>query len=82
MYYVYLLKSKRNGEYYIGSTDNLKRRFYQHNKGLNKSTKRYLPWQLVYYEAFPAKVLAEKREQKLKRYGKGLVELKKRLGLR
>jgi putative endonuclease len=82
MYYVYLLRSQKTGKFYVGSTSDLQRRFYQHNEGLNTSTKSDRPWNLVYYEAFPAKALALGRERNLKRYGKGLVELKKRLGFR
>ena len=82
MHYVYLLKSKKNGQFYIGSTANLRQRFYQHNHGMSLATKAYVPWELVYYEAFPTKTLALERELKLKHHGRGLVELKKRLGFR
>ena len=82
MHYVYLLKSKKTGSFYIGSTADLKQRFYKHNQGSNTSTKSGVPWELVYYEAFPAKTLALQRERKLKQYGRGLVELKQRLGFR
>ena len=82
MHYVYLLRSKKTNEFYIGSTEDLRRRFYQHNDSQNTSTEYGTPWVLVYYEAFPTKALALERERKLKRYGKGLVELKKRLGFR
>lgn len=82
MYYVYLLRSKKNGNFYIGSAKDLKKRFYQHNHGHSKATSSRAPWELVYYEAFPTKTLALERERKLKRYGRGLVELKKRLGFR
>jgi predicted GIY-YIG superfamily endonuclease len=44
------------------------------------ATKAYIPWELVYYEAFPIKALALERERKLKHHGRGLLELKKRLG--
>ncbi|OGL37684.1 hypothetical protein A3B63_03725 [Candidatus Saccharibacteria bacterium RIFCSPLOWO2_01_FULL_49_22] len=82
MHYVYLLRSNKTGEFYIGSTGDLRNRFYQHNESRNTSTKYGVPWTLVYYEAFPTKATALERERKLKRYGKGLVELKKRLGFR
>ncbi|MBI4101145.1 GIY-YIG nuclease family protein, partial [Candidatus Microgenomates bacterium] len=35
MYYLYLLRSDSTGKFYIGSSPNLKQRFYQHNRGLN-----------------------------------------------
>ncbi len=82
MHYVYLLRSQKNQQFYIGSTGDLKKRFYQHNQGQSVATKAAVPWGLIYYEASPTKALAVQREQKLKRYGKGLVELKKRLGFR
>ena len=82
MYYVYLLHSKKTNKFYIGSTADLKQRFYQHNHSDSISTKAGVPWDLVYYEAFPAKSLALERERKLKRYGRGLVELKQRIGFR
>lgn len=80
MHYVYLLRSHPIGKFYIGSTSDLKKRFYQHNQGKNIATKHGVPWELVYYEAFSIKTYALERERKLKRYGRGLVELKKRLG--
>ena len=82
MYYVYLLRSQKTGNFYIGSTADLKKRFYQHNHGQTSTTRGDNTWKLVYYEAFPAKTLALERERKLKHYGRGLVELKKRLGFR
>jgi putative endonuclease len=81
MHYVYLLRN-RTGQVYIGSSADLKRRFYQHNHGQSLATKAGIPWELIYYEAFPTKALALQRELKLKHYGRGLVELKKRLGFR
>lgn len=79
MHYVYLLKSKNFNQIYIGSTSDLRRRFKQHNDGENISTRRYLPWKLIYYEAFLSKKDAMTRELKLKNHGKGIYDLKKRL---
>ncbi len=81
MHYVYLLYSKSTKKFYIGETGNLKRRFTEHNDGKSRSTKYGRPWSLVYYEAFTSKKAAQTREHKLKRYGKGLSELKRRIGL-
>lgn len=80
MHYVYLLHSDKTGTFYVGSTSDLRQRLYQHNQGRNISTKYGAPWKVLYYEAFPAKALAQERERKLKHHGRGLVELKKRLG--
>lgn len=43
MFYVYVLKSEKYNEVYIGITEDLKRRFLEHNNELNFSTKPYLP---------------------------------------
>jgi len=80
MFYVYLLKNERNDEVYVGSTIDLSRRFQEHNEGKVSSTKRYMPWHLIYYEAYPAEKLAREREQKLKYHGSAFHELRKRLG--
>ncbi len=81
MYYVYVLRSRALDQFYIGSSSDLKKRFYQHNHGQSKYTKPGIPWDLVYYEAFLTHNLALKRENKLKHHGKGFAELKKRIGV-
>ncbi|MEK7496347.1 MAG: GIY-YIG nuclease family protein [Patescibacteria group bacterium] len=64
MFYTYVLESIRNGRRYVGSTDNLKRRFTEHNTGLGgKYTSDNRPLRLIYYEAYINKhdaVTAEK----------------------
>ncbi|MFA6382789.1 MAG: GIY-YIG nuclease family protein, partial [Candidatus Buchananbacteria bacterium] len=51
-YYVYILESELvDKELYIGYTNDLRKRLTQHNSGSSQSTKRYLPWKLIYYEA-------------------------------
>ena len=47
MYYVYFLKSLKNGDLYVGSTENVENRFRRHNGGLVRSTKAYRPWKLL-----------------------------------
>jgi len=66
MYFTYVLYSRTYDQIYIGHTDNLKFRFQKHNLGLVKSTKRYKPWKLIYYETFPTRSQAMKREKQLK----------------
>ncbi len=44
MYYVYILESLKNGSFYKGCTDNLKRRLNEHNAGKEIATSRYAPW--------------------------------------
>ena len=51
MYYVYILKSEKSGQWYTGYTNNLRKRLSQHNLGKSTWTKKGIPWQLIYYEA-------------------------------
>ncbi len=55
MYYVYVLQSRKDGNIYIGSTSNLKKRFEVHNAGGVESTKLRRPLVLIFYEAFRSK---------------------------
>lgn len=50
-YYVYILKSEKDGKNYAGYTQNLKLRFEQHQSGEVTSTKHRRPLQLIYFEA-------------------------------
>lgn len=77
MFYTYVLKSK-SGELYIGYTSDLKRRFVEHNQGLNLSTKKDKPWVIIYYECCLNKKDAERREMYLKTTQGGRL-LKRRL---
>ena len=79
MYYVYVLYSTELDEFYLGSTTDLKRRYEQHKKGENKSTRKVSDWKVVYYEAYLAHATAKRREANLKRSGKAYVSLKQRI---
>jgi putative endonuclease len=79
MFYVYILKSKKDGKCYIGSTNDLRKRLKEHNKGKVFSTKNRYPFILVYYEAFLSEEDARKREQSLKNYGQGITNLYNRI---
>lgn len=65
-YYVYALFNKKDDFIYIGYSENLGQRFSDHNKGYSKSTKAYLPLELIHYEAYRNKNDAKRREQYLK----------------
>jgi len=65
-YYVYFLKSLRDGSYYIGVTDNINRRFKEHNDGHSKYTSPKRPWIIVRTEIYQNISLAYKRERFLK----------------
>lgn len=70
MWYVYVLQSLKNMEwFYKGSTNDLKRRFEQHNAGEVQSTKAYMPLRLVYYEAYFSEKAARLRESSIKKSG-------------
>lgn len=70
MYYVYLIKNRRDNITYIGYSANLKRRLHEHK---NKNP------QLIYYEAYKSKKDARERERKLKQRGQTIRRLKERL---
>ena len=79
MYYLYILKSLTDEKLYIGSTNDLKRRLSEHNSGLNRSTKARRPFELRYYESYTSEHDARKREYSLKKDGKALGQLKRRI---
>lgn len=78
MFYNYALQSTNNGNLYIGYTRDLRKRINEHNKGLNRSTKAYKPWELIYYEACLDEEDAKRRESYLKT-SQGQRLLKRRL---
>ena len=65
-YYVYILQSLKNNFFYIGYTPDLKSWFKKHKLGLNKATKPFIPYRLIYYEAFLEMADAKNREIYLK----------------
>lgn len=78
MHYVYVLKSLSDGDLYVGHTNNLVRRFKEHNEGKVNCTKTRKPFSLLYYEACNILEDAVKREKSLKT-GFGRAYLKRRL---
>lgn len=66
MWYVYVLKSKIDKNFYIGCANNLIKRFRRHNVGEVFSTRGRKPLILVYYEVCSDKVDAFQREKYLK----------------
>ncbi len=65
-FYIYVLKSLKDGNYYIGYTQDLRRRLEEYNTGKNFSTKPRIPFKLIYYEACINKDDVEQREKYLK----------------
>ncbi len=78
MYYTYLLLSTKDGNWYTGYTDDLKKRLLAHNSGKVESTKSRTPLKLIYYESCNNMLDARARERFLKS-GQGKAYLKKRL---
>ena len=66
-YYVYILRSFKDGTYYVGSTQDLHSRIERHNQGRTKYTKPKRPWKLVYHEEHPDRSSAVKRELEIKK---------------
>jgi putative endonuclease len=62
-YYVYILRSLKDGKRYIGFTSDLQRRLTEHNSEKVKSTKNRKPFELIYTETFENKSDAMKREK-------------------
>jgi putative endonuclease len=65
-YYVYILHNPLKKFIYIGYSEDLKQRFASHNNGENKSTKAYIPLELIHYEAYRNIKDAKRRELYLK----------------
>ena len=68
-FFIYVLFSEMHKQLYIGQTNNLERRFEQHNQGRVNSTKPYRPYKLIYFEQVDSKTKAIKREKELKLTG-------------
>ncbi len=66
MFVVYVLKSLKDGNMYIGHTANMQKRFSAHQKGKVRSTKSRRPFELAYTEKYSTKSEAYKREMFLK----------------
>ncbi len=77
-YYTYVLESEIDKSWYIGFTENIERRLFEHNSGKSITTKKKMPWTIIYYEACKTKEDASARERYLKS-GMGRRYLKNRL---
>ena len=65
-YYVYILQSKKDYKYYIGSTSDVEKRLEYHNSGRQRSTRFRIPFELIYSEVLVNKSEALRRERYLK----------------
>ena len=78
MHYVYVLQSEKDHQFYIGYSDNLKKRVREHNSGYVTSTKPRRTFELIFYEAYLNKHDAIRREKYFKT-SKGKTTLKSML---
>ena len=74
--YIYVLRSTKDGQFYVGLTRDLRARLLAHNKGQVPSTKQRIPLELIYWEGCLNESDAAQREKYLKsawgkRYIKG-----------
>ncbi len=65
--YLYILETEGN-RYYIGSTNNIERRLFEHRLGKTKSLRYLLPIKLVFSQKYNSIRVAKKIELKLKKY--------------
>ena len=78
MFYTYVIENK-NGNRYIGFTNDLKKRIIEHNNNETYTSRRLKgPWKIIYYEDCANKLDAHQREKYLKS-GRGWAYLKRRL---
>jgi len=68
-FYVYILASRSGGAIYVGVTNNLVRRVYEHKNGLVPGhTKKYRVDKLVYFETYSTAYQAIQREKNIKHW--------------
>ena len=66
MYFVYAITSLSRNYVYVGLTDNVERRFAEHQSGNNKTTKPYRPFKVILIETFNTRPEARLREKYFK----------------
>ena len=70
-FYVYILASKRNGTLYVGMTDDLLRRIWEHQEGILPGfTKKYRVKILVWFEIHESRETAFARERAIKKWNR------------
>ena len=66
MFKVYAIKSESRNYIYVGMTQDIENRLERHNKGYEKTTRSYKPFDLIHQESFATRAEARKREKYLK----------------
>jgi len=67
--FVYILRSLKDGTYYVGSAQDVDSRIKHHNQVGTQYTKQKRPWELVYTEEHPDRSSAMQREYAIKKHG-------------
>ena len=68
-YFVYILESINSGKYYIGHTNDISRRFAEHNDVSRSGwSKRHAPWKIIYSADYSTRAEAMKEEKRLKSF--------------
>ncbi len=67
MFFVYILQSLKDHSFYIGQCDDLDRRMSKHSEGMSKYTASKKPLRLIYFEVYPSRTEALKRERVIKK---------------
>ena len=74
-YYVYAIKSFKNGRIYVGMSKDPENRLAEHNAGMTVSTKGYRPWKIIFKRFVGERRLARIEEKRLKSgYGKDFLK--------
>jgi len=66
-YYLYILYSASLDKYYIGHSNNLERRIYEHNLGREKFTRKCIPWEIKFSRIYNNNIDASREELRLKK---------------
>ena len=74
-HYTYILKSINHDQYYIGQTNNMENRLERHNKGYEKYTSKYKPWDIALKIEKESRSEAIILERKLKNLGSKRLKL-------
>ena len=66
-WFLYILQSQKDGDYYKGVTQDIEKRLFEHNTGQSTFTSTKTPWQLVYQKEMPNKRVAMIEKKRLKK---------------
>jgi len=76
MYYIYAIRSLKDGRIYVGLSQNVTRRVQGHNSGEVFSTKGYRPWKLIFTEACGTNRAIARKKEKYYKAGSGKEKIK------